>query len=374
MKMQIAIVGWRGMVGSVLTERIAKNLTDEHLLDKVDVHFFSTSQSGMVVNKIGNWSNIQLKDALNVDVLAQMDVIVTSQGSEYTKKMHPKLRSKGWNGYWLDAASDLRMQDTSTIVLDPVNRKHIDERLNTGCKDFIGGNCTVSLLLMALCGLIKDNLVEWVSAMTYQAISGAGAEALQELVAQNRTIVYDLNNNQVPALALEQRIRDTTQSTHYPKKVIGASLATTNLPWIDSDLGNGQSREEWKATAESNKLLGMQDGELKIEGICTRVASLRCHAQALFFKVKKPLSEQDMVAKLQSGHQWLRFVKNSREATLSQLTADTISGTLEVAIGRLRSSQLQPNCWNAYTIGDQLLWGAAEPIARMLPIIINHKS
>ena len=364
--MRIGFVGWRGMVGSVLVQRIEEIIG----FANIDCYFFSTSKVNTEVT-IASTSYI-LKDAYDLEQLQELDIIVTCQGSEYTEQVHSKLRNYNWQGYWLDAASKLRMSNASTIILDPINRDVIEQALADNKKDFIGGNCTVSLLLLALSGLLKENQIQWVSSMTYQAVSGAGSSAMKQLFAQNSFLTANCQNvDSMTALELESKIRELTKSSTFPNQILGSSLATNILPWIDEDLGDGVSKEEWKATAESNKILGNTTQSLKIDGICARVSSMRCHSQALVIKLKDNLSVENIENLLSDSHQWLKLVGNNKLDTLNNLTADSVSGTLDIAIGRIRQMNFDDRCYSAYTIGDQLLWGAAEPIARMLKILIE---
>ena len=364
--MRIGFVGWRGMVGSVLVQRIEAAIG----FANIDCYFFSTSQVNAEVT-VSSASYI-LRDAYDLEQLQELDVIVTCQGSAYTEQVHPKLRNYNWQGYWLDAASKLRMSDASTIILDPINIDVIEQAIANNKKDFIGGNCTVSLLLLALAGLLKENQIQWVSSMTYQAVSGAGANAMKQLFAQNSFLATNCRDtDSMTALELESKIRELTKSSNFPTGILGNSLATNVLAWIDEDLGAGTSKEEWKATAESNKILGNSVQSLKIDGICARVSSMRCHSQALVIKLEDNLSVADIENLLCDSHQWLKLVANNKLDTLNNLTADTIAGTLDIAIGRIRQMNFDDRCYSAYTIGDQLLWGAAEPIVRMLKILIN---
>ena len=366
--MHIGFVGWRGMVGSILMRRIAEQIG----FDKFTPYFFSTSQSNTKVSIVG--SEVELYDAYDCNMLSDLDVVITCQGSDYTQKIHSQLRSKNWRGYWVDAASALRMNDSSTIALDPINRTIIEEALENGCKDFIGGNCTVSLLLMAIDGLIKNDSIEWISSMTYQAISGAGSVAMKELLKQQAFIAQGLPPiNESSSVAMEHSVRELIAHRDFPQSSIGGSLATDVLPWIDSDLGSGQSREEWKVTAETNKILGWKSDHLKIDGICARVASLRCHAQALVIKLKYNSSLQSFLAMLRDSHEWLQIIDNNKQSSLAGLSSSAISGSLNIAIGRIRQMSFDKNCFSAYTIGDQLLWGAAEPLVRMLQILLDRR-
>jgi aspartate-semialdehyde dehydrogenase len=367
---RVGIIGWRGMVGSVLMQRMRA----ERDFDLVDPVFFTTSQVGAKAPDIGR-ATPSLKDARDLRELAACDVLISCQGGEYTTDIHPKLRQTGWNGYWIDAASTLRMAPDSVIILDPVNRDVIDGALARGGKDFIGGNCTVSLMLMALTGLFRAGLVEWVSAMTYQAASGAGAQQMRELVSQMgvahasvKTLLED------PASAIgdiDRTMADTLRSGAFPTKNFGHPLAGSLLPWIDKDLGNGQSREEWKALVECNKIIGRTGAPIPVDGICVRVGAMRCHSQALTVKLTEDVSIPEIERLLASAHEWVRVVPNEKEQTLRELTPATVTGTLTVPVGRLRKLAMGPLYLGAFTVGDQLLWGAAEPLRRMLRIVLE---
>ena len=364
-------VGWRGMVGSVLMGR----MTEEKDFDLVEPVFFTTSNVGGKAPEIGK-SAPALKDARNIDELKAMDTIVSCQGGEYTKEVFPKLRAAGWNGYWIDAASALRMDKDAIIVLDPVNMKVIREGLARGIKNYIGGNCTVSLMLIALGGLYERGLVQWMSAMTYQAASGAGAQNMRELLTQMGSAhdsVKDLLKDPSSAiLEIDRNVAEHVRSEAYPKKFFGVPLACSLIPWIDIQLANGQSKEEWKGQAETNKILGREKTPVPIDGICVRISSMRCHSQALTIKLTKdvPLDEiNEMIA----GHnQWVKVVPNQREVTVRELTPAAVTGTLTVPVGRIRKMNMGPEYLAAFTCGDQLLWGAAEPLRRMLRILVER--
>ncbi|MFI5295129.1 MAG: aspartate-semialdehyde dehydrogenase [Thermodesulfovibrionales bacterium] len=369
--MRAGFVGWRGMVGSVLMGRMAVE-KDFNLVEPV---FFTTSNVGGKAPEIGK-SAPALKDARNIDELKAMDTIVSCQGGEYTREVYPKLQAAGWNGYWIDAASALRMEKDAIIVLDPVNMKVIREGLVKGVKNYIGGNCTVSLMLIALGGLYERGLVHWMSAMTYQAASGAGAQNMRELLTQMGSAhdsVKDLLGDPSSAiLEIDRTVAEHVRSEAYPKKFFGVPLACSLIPWIDVQLENGQSKEEWKGQAETNKILGREENPIPIDGICVRISSMRCHSQALTIKLTKdvPLDEiNDMIA----GHnQWVKLVPNDREITMRELTPAAVTGTLTVPVGRLRKMNMGPDYLAAFTCGDQLLWGAAEPLRRMLRILVER--
>ncbi|MFO1321647.1 MAG: aspartate-semialdehyde dehydrogenase [Burkholderiales bacterium] len=367
--MRVGFVGWRGMVGSVLMQRMAW----EKDFRGIESTFFSTSNVGGESPSIGA-STGPLQDANDVVSLKAMDVVVSCQGGDYTNDVHPKLRAAGWTGYWIDAASALRMKDDAVIILDPVNRDVIDRALAAGVKDYIGGNCTVSLMLMALTGLFKAGLVEWVTAMTYQAASGAGAQNMRELVEQMGA-AYDaaksyLSHPSATILDIDRVVHQAIGSDDFPTRNFGYPLACNLLPWIDKDLGNGQSREEWKAMAEANKILGWQGaGAVPVDGICVRVSAMRSHSQALTIKLKRDVPLGEVESLLASAHEWVKVIPNTREASLSHLTPAAVSGKLEVPVGRLRKLPMGGEYLAAFTVGDQLLWGAAEPLRRMLRIL-----
>ncbi len=372
-KMRVGFVGWRGMVGSVLMQRMMW----EHDFIDVEPHFFSTSNVGGEGPSIAGRS-APLGDAGDIAALSAMEAIVSCQGGDYTNQMHPLLRAAGWSGYWIDAASSLRMKDDAIIVLDPVNRGVIDAALDAGRRDFIGGNCTVSLMLMALAGLFEADLVEWVTAMTYQAASGAGAQNMRELVDQmgaaHAAAGGVLANPALGVLDLDRTVHQAMLSHDFPTEHFGHPLACNLLPWIDKDLGNGQSREEWKGMAEANKILGRAAvAAIPVDGLCVRVGVMRCHSQALTIKLRRDVPLTEIEARLAAAHQWVKVVPNTREASLAALTPAAVSGKLEVPVGRLRKPPMGPEYLSAFTVGDQLLWGAAEPLRRMLRILIERR-
>ncbi len=304
-----------------------------------------------------------------------MDALISCQGGDYTTEIYPQLRQAGWTGYWIDAASSLRMENDAVIVLDPVNRHVMDDALRRGVRNFIGGNCTVSLMLMAAAGLFREGLVEWVSAMTYQAASGAGAQHMRELVLQmervHQAAASLLSDPDSAILDIDRVVSDTLRSPDFPAARFGHPLAGSVLPWIDKDLGNGQSREEWKGTAETNRILGQPAGAVPVEGICVRVGAMRCHSQALTIKLRRDIPLDEIEKIIASAHEWVRVVPNEREATLARLTPTAVTGTLEVPIGRLRKLAMGGEYLSAFTVGDQLLWGAAEPLRRTLRILLS---
>ena len=367
---RIGFVGWRGMVGSVLLGR----MREEKDFDQIDEPvFFTTSQVGEAGPDLGSGSQ-PLRDANDIEALQEMDVIVTCQGGDYTKAIHPRLRASGWNGYWIDAASALRMEPEATIILDPVNRHVIDAALEAGRRDFIGGNCTVSLMLMGLGGLFREGLVEWVSAMTYQAASGAGAKNMRELLSQMGALhgsVSELLKDPASAiLAIDHAVTETMRSEDFPAASFGVPLAGSLIPWIDTQLPNGQSREEWKGQAETNKILGRGADPIPVDGLCVRVGAMRCHSQGLTIKLTRDLSVAEAESIIASANDWVRVIPNDRERTVRELSPAAVTGRLEIPVGRLRKMSLGDRYLAAFTVGDQLLWGAAEPLRRMLRILL----
>jgi aspartate-semialdehyde dehydrogenase len=365
---KIGIVGWRGMVGSVLMQRMGAERDFEHF----EPVFFSTSQAGGAAPDIGRRVG-PLKDANDIDALAACDAIVTCQGGDYTNAIHPQLRAAGWNGYWIDAASALRMKDDAVIILDPVNRDVIDAALRSGLRDFIGGNCTVSLMMMALGGLFRAGLIEWITSMTYQAASGAGAPNMRELLEQmgaaHASAASLLRDPASAILDIDRAVTDCLRGDSMPKAQFGAPLAGSLIPWIDKDLGNGQSREEWKGSAETNKILGRSANPIPVEGICVRIGAMRCHSQAMTIKLNRDLPLAEIERLIAGGNDWVRLVPNDRESSIRELSPASVSGTLEIPIGRVRKLAMGGEYLSAFTVGDQLLWGAAEPIRRMLRIL-----
>jgi aspartate-semialdehyde dehydrogenase len=357
------------MVGSVLMER----MREEHDFDDIDPVFFTTSNVGGPGPSVGK-PGTGLKDANDVKELAKLDVLVSCQGGDYTKAVYPKLRAGGWNGYWIDAASALRMEKDAVIVLDPVNRPVIDKALASGVRNYIGGNCTVSLMLMAIDGLLKEDLVEWVSAMTYQAASGAGAQNMRELLQQMGEVHFAakalLQDPASAILEIDREVAGILRDESFPTEHFGVPLAGSLLPWIDSDLGNGQSREEWKGHAETNKILGRDNSPIPVDGLCVRVGAMRCHSQGLTLKLKRDLPLEEIEKILARGNNWVRVVANRREETLQKLTPVAVTGTLEIPVGRVRKLKMGGEYVSAFTVGDQLLWGAAEPLRRMLRILL----
>ena len=371
--LRVGIIGWRGMVGSVLVQR----MREERDFDHVEPVFFSTSQAGGKGPDIGSTLE-PVKNAMDVAELKKLPVLLSCQGGDYTNEIYPKLRREGWKGYWIDAASALRMNDDAVIILDPLNLKLIKESLSKGLKDFIGGNCTVSLMLMATAGLFERDEIEWLTSMTYQAASGQGAAAMRELVEQMATIGESagrlLADPASAILDIDRAVLDTIGSRKLPKANIGYPLAGSLLPWIDKDLGNGQSREEWKAQAEGNKILGRYGNgaaPVPMDGVCVRVGAMRCHSQALTIKLRRALPLDEIEGMLAEANDWVKVVPNRKEESLAELTPAAVTGKLSVPIGRLRKLPMGDEYLSAFTVGDQLLWGAAEPLRRMLRILLD---
>lgn len=368
---KVGLVGWRGMVGSVLMQR----MQEEKDFDLIQPTFFTTSQKGLPAPAYAGKDCGVLEDAFDVDVLKQQDVIITCQGGDYTKEVYPKLREAGWNGYWIDAASALRMDDDAIIVLDPVNRDVIDAGIKDGVKTYVGGNCTVSLMLLALGGLFEKDLVEWATPMTYQAASGSGAKHMRELIGQMGAIHANVKDKvEDPATAIldiDRQVADFIRGEDYPKDQFGVPLAGSLIPYIDSQLPSGQSREEWKAEAEANKILGTTDAATPIDGLCVRVGAMRCHSQAITLKLKQDLPVEEIEKILAEHNDWVKVIPNDRDVTMEELTPAKITGTLTIPVGRIRKLTMGPEYISAFTVGDQLLWGAAEPLRRMLRILLN---
>ena len=369
------LVGWRGMVGSVLMQR----MQEEGDFACIEPVFFSTSAAGKAGPVINCKDTGTLQDAANIDALKRMDIIITCQGGDWTNAVYPKLRAAGWNGYWIDAASSLRMNDDAVIILDPVNLPVIKRALGSGVKDYIGGNCTVSLMLMALDGLFKANLVEWISAMTYQAASGAGAQNMRELLTQmgeaHRVAKEMLDDPASAILDIDREVAGILRDESFPTANFGVPLAGGLIAWIDKDLGNGMSKEEWKGGAEGNKILGLNGANgahpIPIDGLCVRIGAMRCHSQALTIKLKRDVPLSDIEGLLANANRWAKVIPNQREATMRQLSPAAVTGTLETPVGRLRKMAMGPQYLSAFTVGDQLLWGAAEPLRRMLRILVD---
>ncbi|MCK4742772.1 MAG: aspartate-semialdehyde dehydrogenase [Sulfuriflexus sp.] len=370
--MRTGLIGWRGMVGSVLMQR----MREEKDFDLIEPVFFTTSQTGQAGPDVGK-DVPSLKDAKDIAELSKMEVIISCQGGDYTEEVYPQLRKSGWKGYWIDAASSLRMEDESVIVLDPVNMDVIKDSLAKGGKTFVGGNCTVSLMLMAIGGLFKQNLVEWISPMTYQAASGAGAKNMRELITQMGAIHDDVkglvDDPASAILDIDRQVTNFMRGDSYPVDQWGVPLAGSLIPWLDSQLESGQTREEWKAQVETNKILGTSANPTPIDGICVRIGAMRCHSQAMTIKLNKdvPLDEIDNI--LAEANDWVKVVPNDRDISMKELTPAAVTGTLDVPVGRLRKLTMGNDYLSAFTVGDQLLWGAAEPLRRMLRIVLEQK-
>jgi aspartate-semialdehyde dehydrogenase len=369
----VGFVGWRGMVGSVLMKR----MLEENDFSDISPVFFTTSNVGGEAPTFdGTLEPSTLKDAYDLNELRQHKIIVTAQGGDYTKEVHPKLRESGWEGLWIDAASALRMNDDAIIVLDPINRDVIDRGLESGVKDFIGGNCTVSCLLMGLGGLFKQGLVEWTTSMTYQAASGGGARHMREVLGQFRDlgneVSAELNDPAAAILEIDRKVLAKQRSGELDTAQFGVPLSGSLIPWIDSDLGNGQSREEWKSDAETNKILGLEgDDRVIMDGLCVRIAAMRSHSQALTMKLTEDLPVAEIERIIAEDNQWAQVVPNTKDATMEGLTPVAASGSLNIPVGRIRKLAMGPQYISAFTVGDQLLWGAAEPVRRMLKIAVG---
>lgn len=371
---RVGFVGWRGMVGSVLMQRMREENDFAQIVEPV---FFTTSQVGQPGPDVGREIS-PLQHAMDIDRLLSMDVIVTCQGGDYTSEVYPRLRSAGWSGYWIDAASTRRMESDSLIILDPVNLDVIQDGLQAGVKNFIGGNCTVSLMLMALGGLFSAGLVEWMTSMTYQAASGAGARNMRELLSQMGALhgpVADLLADPASAiLDIDRRVADTMRAPGFPIDSFGVPLAGSLIPWIDRQLPNGQSREEWKGQAETNKILGRETSPIPVDGLCIRVGAMRCHSQALTIKLKRDVPLDEIIDLIAQANAWVKVIPNEREASIHELTPAKVTGTLSVPVGRLRKMNMGNDYLSAFTVGDQLLWGAAEPLRRMLRILLEREA
>ncbi len=369
--MRVGIVGWRGMVGSVLMQR----MQDEGDFANIEPVFFSTSQAGQLGPDVGQGAS-ELLDANNIEALASCDAIITCQGGDYTQAVYQPLRDTGWSGYWIDAASTLRMTDDAVIVLDPVNRSVIDRAVENGTKTFVGGNCTVSLMLMGLGGLFQENLVEWASPHTYQAASGSGArhmrELLQQMGAVHKVAEPYLADPASAILELDRAVADFIRSDDYPSEQFGVPLAGSLIPWIDKALPSGQSKEEWKAQAEANKILGRSNSPIPIDGTCVRISSMRCHSQAVTLKLRRDVPLSDLESIIAGANDWVKVVPNDRELSMAELTPAKVTGTMNIPVGRLRKLAMGGEYLNAFTVGDQLLWGAAEPLRRMLAILTGR--
>ena len=366
---RVGIIGFRGMVGSVLVERMLA----EQDFARIDGHFFSTSQHGMPAPRVGR-DTVLVEDANDENALRAMDVLISCQGGDYTKEMHPRLRRAGWTGHWIDAASALRMQKDAVIVLDPVNRELITKSIASGIRDYIGGNCTVSLMLMATIGLFRQGWVEWVSCATYQSASGAGAKHMRELVAQMRVAGNSagqlLDDPASSILEIDRSVTAALGSPDFPKHEFRAPLAGSLIPWIDSPVADGQTREEWKGHVEANKILGANP-EIPVDSVCVRVGAMRCHSQALTIKLKRDVPLADIETAIGTAHDWVSVVPNTPEDTLRRLSPAAVSGTLAIPVGRVRKMRFGGDYLSLFTVGDQLLWGAAEPLRRTLGILLE---
>ena len=368
---QVGIIGWRGMVGSVLLER----MREEKDFELVSPTFFSTSQAGAAGPQIGA-SKAPVHDANDIAALAKLPVLISAQGGDYTQAVHPRLRAAGWQGYCIDAASALRMEKNAVIVLDPVNLPVMQAARERGIKDFIGGNCTVSLMLMAVAGLMRAGLVEWITAMTYQSASGAGAQNMREMLQQmgvlHASAAALLQNPASSIIDIDRAVSGALAAQDFPMQHFGVPLAGSLIPWIDKDLGNGQSREEWKAAAEANKILGSEARPTPIEGICVRVGAMRCHSQALTIKLSRDLPMAEIESLIRGGNPWVRLVPNDKDSSIRELSPAAVSGRLDIPVGRLRKLSMGGEYLSAFTVGDQLLWGAAEPLRRTMRFLLPH--
>lgn len=372
--MRVGLVGWRGMVGSVLMQR----MVEEKDFDLIEPVFYSTSQVGIPAPVFGQKEAGLLQDAFDIESLKQLDAIITCQGGSYTEKVYPALRQAGWKGYWIDAASTLRMQNDAIITLDPVNLTQIQQGLHSGTNTFVGGNCTVSLMLMGLGGLYEKGMIEWMSAMTYQAASGAGAKNMRELISQmgviNQSVSTEMADPASSILDIDRKVAETIRSSDYPTSEFGAPLAGSLIPWIDVKRDNGQSKEEWKGTVETNKILGLDGNAIvPIDGTCVRIGAMRCHSQALTIKLKQNVPMDEIEEIIASHNDWVKVIPNERDITMQELSPAKVTGTLSVPVGRLRKMAMGDTFLNAFTVGDQLLWGAAEPLRRTLRIILQNR-
>jgi aspartate-semialdehyde dehydrogenase len=369
---KVGFIGWRGMVGSVLIKR----MIEESDFDSLESYFFSSSQAGQKNPEWNiNFKNETLIDAFDIQELSKMDIIMTCQGGDYTNKVFLKLRASGWLGHWIDAASTLRMENDSVIVLDPINQLSIENAYDAGIKNWVGGNCTVSLMLLAIHGLLKKDLVEWVSSMTYQAASGAGANNMRELLSQmgqiHSSVSDDLSEPNSNIIDIDNKALNIMNSKEFQKDNFKVPLAGNLITWIDEDLKNGQSREEWKGQSETNKILEPDFSSIKVDGLCVRIGTMRSHCQALTIKLKKNISIEEVNDTIVNGNQWIKFIPNEKESSINLLSPAEVSGKLDIAVGRVRKLDIDENCISIFTVGDQLLWGAAEPIRRMLKILIQ---
>lgn len=369
---KVGLIGWRGMVGSVLMQRMLA----EDDFAKITPYFFSTSNPGSQGPALNSFSQ-PLQDANSVAALAQMDIILTCQGGDYTNAIYPKLLKSGWSGYWIDAASALRMHQDACIILDPVNRTEIDKAIQRDGKLFVGGNCSITLSMMGLAGLLNADLIEWMSLMTYQSASGAGARQVRELIEQSSFIhshlTLDERSEQHSVLALVEKVSALINHAALPTNAFGVPLIGSVIPWIDSDLGNGNSREEWKGDVELNKILGLDPSTIAVDGLCVRVGVLRCHSAAITMKLKRDITESEFADLVSSGNPWVSYIPNNKEQSIKELTPAALSGSLQVGVGRFKKLSIKnETLYSVFTVGDQLLWGAAEPLRRMLNILLNR--
>ena len=369
---KVGFIGWRGMVGSVLVKR----MIEESDFSEFDSYFFSTSQVGQKNPEWNiNYKNKTLIDAFDIQELSKMDIIMTCQGGDYTNKVFSKLRDSQWEGHWIDAASTLRMNEDSLIVLDPINQKSIDKAYDSGIKNWVGGNCTVSLMLLAINGLLQRNLIDWVSSMTYQAASGSGANSMRELLSQmgqiHSSVSDDLDQPNSNILDVDSKALEIMNSEKFQKSNFKVPLAGNLIPWIDEDLKNGTSREEWKGQSETNKILELDFSPIKVDGLCVRIGTMRSHCQALTIKLNKNIPIEEINDIIANGNQWVKLIPNAKVPSINLLSPSAVSGKLEIAVGRVRKLDIDENCISIFTVGDQLLWGAAEPIRRMLKILVK---
>lgn len=367
---RVGLVGWRGMVGSVLMQRMREEDDFAH----IEPVFFTTSNIGGRAPDFAAGAS-PLKDARDTEELKKLDIIISCQGGDYTTEVFPRLREGGWKGHWIDAASTLRMKDDTVIILDPVNLDVIEQSMARGGRNWIGGNCTVSLMMMALGGLFKAGMIEWMTSMTYQAASGAGAQNMRELLTQmgetHRVVKNLLDDPASAILDIDREVAGILRDESFPTANFGVPLAGSLIPWIDKDLGNGQSREEWKGQAETNKILGRHSEPIPVDGLCVRIGAMRCHSQAMTIKLTRDVPLDEISGILAAHNDWVRVIPNQREVTLKELTPTAVTGTLDIPVGRLRKLSMGPQYLSAFTVGDQLLWGAAEPLRRMLRLLLR---
>ncbi|MBZ5788802.1 aspartate-semialdehyde dehydrogenase [Burkholderia contaminans] len=370
---KVGLVGWRGMVGSMLLKR----MRDEGDFSKISPAYFSTSAAGRTYRDPLGVEH-RLLDANSVEQLGEMDIVITCQGGDYTKAVYPALRASGWGGFWIDAASAKRMDDDSIIVLDPVNRAQIEAGIASGVRNYIGGNCSITLTLIGLAGLFRAGLVDWMTMMTYQAASGAGARHVKELLGQMSAVAKCVDDSladpNTPVLDVLTKAHAATRASDYPTEAFGVPLAGSIIPWIDSDLGNGVSREEWKGEVETNKILGLPPGTIRVDGLCVRVAALQSHSAAITLKLKENCELDRLEKLIRDAHEWVDFVPGNKQETIHRLSPAAVSGSLKIGVGRLRRLNVEPQVYSVLTTGDQLLWGAAEPLRRALNIILDART